>query len=704
MEKICGQFISSKESNHSFVLQTANGYLMTCYNISPDLLPKMPIAVYGKICNGMFQVYSVEFDSTNRDLFVKFFSGRLFKGMTKTRTNDFYDRMSTLVAAYSLHDFQSISRESTFKLLELLNCPEATKKLVVEQLYSLSDRMNILELIRDDGGTFADADKVYEIDGPDAYQKLSNQPYTYTSVLSFGILDSIAYWNHVPINDLTRLISILTVVSQRIYQSGATYTTVEGFLESCHYVESLSKKFESLPDDLYLKVLLETGILSVQMDEGERHIYPSHFLYTEKRIASELKRLCNGPQPIGYRGTSVDDRLDDDQKSALSFLETSGVKIITGGPGSGKTTLIKKMITEYLSFSDQKYFYLTAPTGRAAARIHESTGFPSQTIHKLLQFQPYFVNGEIKTTYNKENQLSRGLYIIDEMSMVGEELFLMMLEAIPTGSTVILSGDPRQLPSVEAGNVLLDLIRSKKIPVQELTHIHRQKGESLIIENYLRVRNYDPDLMTDSTFSIFRDTSSDGKDTIRALAALKSKFDRTTDGDPYSFQILSLVKKGSIGRNEINNFFVEEKEKAKIKHCGKSSFCVGDKVIMTRNNYEYGYFNGDIGVITSFDDSSLLIKFYDGVKTIPRKCLPDVEHADAITVHKSQGSEYETVAVVVDDQFPNMLYNSMILTAITRAKKRVFIITRKNALGTAIVFTGEGKRTTGLTYRLDASI
>lgn len=127
-------------------------------------------------------------------------------------------------------------------------------------------------------------------------------------------------------------------------------------------------------------------------------------------------------------------------------------------------------------------------------------------------------------------------------------------------------------------------------------------------------------------------------------------------------------------------------------------------MIMTRNNYEYSYFNGDIGVITSFDVNSLLIKFYDGVKVISRKCLPDVEHADAITVHKSQGSEYETVAIVVDDQFPNMLYNSMVLTAITRAKKRVFIITRKNALGTAIVFTGEGKRTTGLAYRLKESM
>lgn len=696
---IHGQFISKRDRDNSFCVLTDKGSFYTCYGMAPDLKKMMPVAVYGTLINNFFQTNTIEFDCSDRAKFVQFFSGRSFKGVSKVSAGKLYDKLHEVTVKYNIPSFQKLPRKTVSDIVESLHFQEITKKAVIEQFFSLSDRITIFEKLRVDGGSYKTACELYDLEGANAYEKVAEHPYNYISYIPFSVLDRVAFRHNVPAYDDQRVSGIIYAASQRIYRSGSSYTTMDGYLSFCHTIESCSEKYDKLPDALYLSALLATNIVSYSFDEKVLHIYPSHFMYVEKRIAKELSRLCIGQIPTGYQGNVVDDTLDDDQKAALSFLKTSGVKIITGGPGSGKTTLIKKMISEYMSISKDNLYYLTAPTGRAAVRISESSGYPASTIHKLLKFKPYTLGGETNfTTYNKENQFPKGLFLIDEMSMVGEELFLMMLEAIPTGSILILSGDPRQLPSVEAGNVLLDLIHSNEIPVQELTHIHRQKGESLIIENYLRIKNYDPDLETNDTFQIMYDNSLDNTGVIQKIRELKALYEKKDD--PYAFQILSLTKKGTIGKNAINDVFVKENEEKNLTQIGKSSFYVGDKVMMNTNNYTYNYFNGDIGIITGVDEQRIYIEFFDGVKAIPKQCLPEIEHADATTVHKSQGSEYETVVIVIDDQYKNMLYNSIILTAVTRAKKRVFIISKRDALIRSIVSKNGNDRQTGLIYRM----
>lgn len=701
MKKIHCQFISCNESYKSTCVLLESEQFANCYGVALNLRKMMPLIIYGDYSNGIFTIEGAEFDDTNREKFVQFFSGRFFTGVSKKLAGNLYDKLKEITTYYSMPHFQSLPKTTMIEVLQRMNFKKSVIPSMIENLYDLNDRMTIYSKLREDGGSYADADRLYALEGEEGYTKLFNNPYSYSSILPFEVIDSVAYRAGVYPQAPERLQAILAVVGQQIYQSGSSYTDPKGYMKSCHSIEKLSQKFESLPDSEFVSALKCTKILSYAIEDKQLHIYPEHLMYLEKRIAYELKRLSDNPKATGYCSDVDVSMLDPDQQNALSFLQTTGVKIITGGPGSGKTTLIKKMIETYLSFSETKHFSLAAPTGRAAVRIQESSGYGAQTIHKLLQFQPYFVTGEVEPAYNKSNPLHKGLFIIDEMSMVGEELFLRLLEAIPTGSIVILSGDPRQLPSVEPGNVLLDLINSKSFPTQTLTRIHRQDGESFIVDNYIKIKNYDPNLLVCESFQIFNDNSI-GSDKVKdILSELRAEYDLTKYGNPYAFQILSFVKKGEIGKIALNNYFVEQKEKEGFhKRLGKSSFMVGDKVMMIRNNYQDNYFNGDIGIITDFSKDSISIRFYDGEKEIKKSNLSDIEHADVITVHKAQGSEYDTVVIVIDDQFSGMLYNSIILTAITRAKKRVFIISKKKGLERAITFKKSDNRLTGLTYRI----
>ena len=427
--------------------------------------------------------------------------------------------------------------------------------------------------------------------------------------------------------------------------------------------------------------------------------YPKKYYFTESLLAKEIKRLQVSGNETGFPGYEGVMELDDDQVNAMNALSKEGIKIITGGPGSGKTTLIRELIAAYKKLFPKFPFFLSAPTGRAAVRIQESSGFPAVTIHKLLGVRPYSSDGEISLKYTKENKLPRGLFIIDEMSMVGEEMFLKLLSAIPDRSIVILSGDPRQLESVDPGNVLSDLIRSNVIETYHLTKIHRQGSNSAIVRNYYDIRDYNfQKVVSDASFSVINVKTR--SDALSAIMDIGRKYD--SPDNPYSFQILSFTKKGELGKDVLNHqFILQKKEGGTPLYFGRSSYSVGDKIMMTKNNYKKDYWNGDVGLITNVSDEYMEALFYNGIRTIGRDSLKDMDHAYVCTVHKAQGSEYDTVLVVIDDSYKGMLYNSIILTAVTRAKKRAFIVSVGNSFKKAVETRRDCERVTGLAELLN---
>lgn len=699
-----GQFLWRNVRENKFTMVTYEGRYIDCFGICPDLNNQMPIIVYGKERkDGQFDADFLEFDDTSRYNFVQYFKGRRFKKIGESTAGKIYDAIHKKMVQNKKIHFADLPEAEVKKVLDKYKVTEETQVKILEQIFALDYQMFIYRNLKSDGGTFEDSVTVYQVCGKDGHLCVFGHPYHFVGKLPFKLLDSIGHTFDRKKDDPQRVLGVLKMVAHKISQNGSTFVSPFEFFDYCHQVESMSGKFEKLSDDFWFNEMKKENDY-LYLDVDECNIYNKFFYGLEVKIAREIARLSSDPQHFSPAIVSAPQELDDDQRKALHFVESTGVKIITGGPGSGKTTLIKKIIEAYHNDTPSGYFALVAPTGRAAVRISESSGYPASTLHRLLGFQPFESGDDMfLTKYDKDNQMPVGLYIVDEMSMVGEELFLKFLEAVPTGSIIILSGDPRQLPSVEPGYVLKDLIDCRELPVQELTHIHRQGNGSKIIENYVKIRNYDSDLVANKTF--IYGYSDKGYDSYyQKLNEFREKYDKTKKGDPYSFQILCFTRKGPLGTEEVNRYFVNDKKNKKNpEYFGKSRYAVGDKVMMTRNNYKEKYFNGDIGIITKFDDDSIYINFYDGEKRITRGNLPDVEHADAVTVHKSQGSEYDTVVIVIDSKYQMMLYNEIILTAVTRAKKRVIILFTGNGLSKSIENRNGVHRNTGLAEKIEIS-
>ena len=393
--------------------------------------------------------------------------------------------------------------------------------------------------------------------------------------------------------------------------------------------------------------------------------------------------------------------LGDDQKQAVMAAAGNGVFIMTGGPGTGKTTTIRAIISYFES--EGLEVRLAAPTGRAAKRMSQAVGQDAQTIHRLLEVQKGSgsdENGSDPGTFarNEENPLEGDVVIIDEMSMVDITLMYSLLRAIPEGMRLVLVGDVDQLPSVGPGNVLKDLIASKAFPVVRLTNIFRQKETSDIVLNAHRIRNgekVDLDRKSRDFYFLKKYTADDV--VITTLALLKTKLPQYVGADVLDIQVLSPMKKGQAGVERLNRLLQHQLNPESInkeeKKFGDVIFREGDKVMHTKNDYDItwkryggdkvlieegnGIFNGDLGIIKEVNDfsSSMMIEFDEGhMVEYPFSNLENLTLAYAMTIHKSQGSEYPAVIIPLLAG-PSVLYNrNLLYTAVTRAKKCVILV------------------------------
>ena len=463
------------------------------------------------------------------------------------------------------------------------------------------------------------------------------------------------------------------------------------------------------------------------------YIYASSYYYMEMNTAVMLKRLdisYDVPQiEIESRIRSIerssDFELDELQVQAVREAVCHGLVVITGGPGTGKTTTINTII-RYFELEGMDIF-LAAPTGRAAKRMSETTGFEAKTIHRMLE-----LNGGVEDSAgferNEENPLEADVIIVDEMSMVDSSLMHSMLKAVAAGTRLILVGDVNQLPSVGAGSVLKDIIESEQFHVVRLTRIFRQAAQSDIIVNAHKINGGEEVVLDNKSMDFFFLKRYDANVIISVVIQLiQQKLPGFVDAEPFDIQVLTPMRKGLLGVERLNHILQQylnpqDKDKTEKEH-GDIVFREGDKVMQTKNNYQLeweirskyglaiekglGVFNGDMGIIRSINhyQETVTVEFEERrMVDYSFKQIDELELAYAITIHKSQGSEYPAVVIPLLTG-PRMLMNrNLLYTAVTRAKKCVTLVGNDVTFQQMIANTSEQKRYTGLRERLKETV
>ena len=495
-------------------------------------------------------------------------------------------------------------------------------------------------------------------------------------------------------------------------------------------ISSLSEKEEIIlsPENELIETLAEVGVQLVgpafeEQDEYSEEnanveepiyeqsaIYLAPFYYAELGIANQFRRLLLGAKPasnhldiqasLAQMERVMNIQFAPQQQEAIRTALTERVMILTGGPGTGKTTTTIGMIRLFEAAGKQ--IALAAPTGRAAKRLSETTNREAKTIHRLLEFSPK-ENGFKR---NRQNPLTADVIIVDEMSMV--ELILMnrLMQAIPSEATVILIGDIDQLPSVGAGNVLKSLINSRQIPVITLTEIFRQAQASMIVKNAHRINTGEFPKLTGTDdrnfFFIEKEDPEAAAELITSLIA--ERLPRHYGYHPLDdIQLLCPMRRGTLGSENFNERLQEvlnPSTEQPIREC--EAFRIGDKVMQTRNNYDYEVFNGDIGRIVDIDtiNKKVRVRFSDKHIGYDMADLNELTLAYATTIHKAQGSEYPVVVIPLHTQHYIMLQRNLLYTGITRARERVVIVGTKKALGICIQNTQVMRRNSYLAERL----
>lgn len=485
--------------------------------------------------------------------------------------------------------------------------------------------------------------------------------------------------------------------------AGHTCLPTEKLRESvCDNLGIERRQFESCLDDCEEK----DWVVRITLGKREFVYLPEYYLaetYIAKKLAFMLRTSAQYEKDYSdeIRGVEFSENIqyEDLQRAAISACLTGAVFILTGGPGTGKTTTLNGVIK--ILKAQKKRILLCAPTGRAAKRMSDLTGEPARTIHRLLEVD-FTAKGELKFKRNETNPLPADVVIADEMSMVDALLMCSLVRAIKPTSKFIMVGDSNQLPSVGAGNVLKDLIASHYIPSVELKEIFRQAAQSLIVTNAHRIVNGEFPVLDDRQNDFFfmnKSLESDIAELVIQLA--KQRLPDTYGFSPIDdIQVLCPTKMGMAGTKELNKQLQSalnppSQNKAELKFFDVI-FRTGDKVMQTKNDYDVlwtknnekgsGIFNGDIGIIRSVDrfSQNVTIDFEGRVAIYTSEMLRRLEHAYAITIHKSQGSEYDAVIIPITAFTHNLLYRNLLYTGVTRAKKMIIVIGTRELVKTMV--------------------
>lgn len=527
---------------------------------------------------------------------------------------------------------------------------------------------------------------MYEME---AEEKLCNNPYAVLNrlELDFQVADNLAKDLGFDYLDKTRIRSMVYQVLNDNETRGNTAMKKREFYIECAKLHRMSAWKEYVVSPYYILSIM-SAMDKVYCNDG--FVGYIKTLNKEADIAFQIGRLMKSDTKLGTPELVFDEIKEKYNKEQLEFLrefDKNSVMVLLGRGGTGKTHTICGAIDLFKRRHPEDEIRLCAPTARAAGVLKEHSGHISSTIHIMLELNPYIPDEAGK---NEETPLDAKLVIVDEMSMVDTDLMYYLLRAIKSGAKVILSGDPDQLESVGCGAVLRDLINSNVIPKVKLKKIMRQNEGSAVIDNCGKILAGRYDFVENDSFKIRHCKTEE-----EAKAYLKAYY----CGDTHSTQILSTTKRGVIGTMALNKEFENVESPGVWMH--GDHFKIGDKVVFTKNNYETGYCNGDIGFI---ETTELPIRVRkqgeDKVIEINRDDAMDMEHADIITIHKSQGSEYDKVYIILPDSPVSLLTRNMVNTAVSRARKNVVLIVVNDALKIAASNQYKRNRITRLENRL----
>lgn len=625
-----------------------------------------------------------------------------------------------------------IIEEEPERLVEVKGISERKAMEIASQVNEKRDLRQAMIFLQQFGITMNLAVKIYNKYGQEVYGILKENPYR--------LADDIEGVGFRTADDIAAKAGIRTDSDFRV-RSGILYTLLQASGEGHTFLpqeELTAKTSELLGID---KEIIEKNYMDLSIDRkiimkqsGDQvQIYSSSFYYMEANTATMLRELditydvadAEIEQRIHNIEKQTGMQLDEHQVQAVKEAVRNGLLVITGGPGTGKTTTINTII-RYFEIEGMDIF-LAAPTGRAAKRMSETTGFEARTIHRMLELNGG-MEGSAGFERNETNPLETDVVIIDEMSMVDITLMNSLLKAIAPGTRLILVGDINQLPSVGPGSVLKDIIQSEAFNVVMLTKIFRQASTSDIIVNAHKINRGEEVSLDNKSMDFFFLKRYEADIIINVVLQLvKQKLPKFVDATPYDIQVLTPMRKGLLGVERLNGILQQylnppDKSKREKEH-GDMVFREGDKVMQTKNNYQLeweirtkfgltvdkgmGIFNGDMGIIIEINDfaETMTVEFDEGRKVeYSYKLLDELELAYAITIHKSQGSEYPAVVIPLLNG-PSMLMNrNLLYTAVTRARKCVTLVGNDATFNQMIQNTSQQKRYSGLCDRIRESV
>ena len=630
----------------------------------------------------------------------------------------------------------NIIEEDIQRLSEVDGIGRKRIDLIAKSWEKQKDVKDIMVFLQGNGVSSAYAAKIYKAYGKESIDKVKKNPYRLADDIwgiGFKTADSIAKNMGYAENDIRRCKSGIIYSLNQLANDGHVYAVREQLIKDANERLGLTENTDNtqatapntststpVSEEITLGMVaeptpqmrppveqaLEELISADELKVEDECIYLPPFYYSEVGVAKKLLELRNAKQDNLFAGQVNMEAIekesgityDDVQQAAIHMAAESKVMVLTGGPGTGKTTTTQGIISAWKTAGLR--ILLAAPTGRAAKRMSEATGMEAKTIHRLLGFKP--TEGY---KFNEENPLDGDALIVDECSMIDIILMYSLLKAIPPTMRLVLVGDIDQLPSVGAGNVLRDIIESGAIPVTRLTRIFRQAQSSRIVMNAHAInQGYFPNIQNGKDTDFFFIRAEEPQDAVPQIVNLVKNRLPKAYGRPVSdVQVLTPMRRSYCGSDNLNIELQKALNPMGLSlSYGGTLYRSGDRVMQIRNNYDKDVYNGDIGTISDVDleENELLVSFGDKVVTYEKSELDELVLAYATTIHKSQGSEYPIVVIPVFYSFFTLLQRNLIYTAITRAKKICVLIGQVKALGYAVKNLTVEQRNTRLNERL----